>query len=292
MNALPFKQQIQIVGLLVEGMSIRSIERITGTHRNTICRLNKRLGDACARFHHARMRSLQINTLELDETWSFVFKKQRRVRADDPAAFGDAYLWIAFDPVSKLIISYLVGKRTTESAQAFATDIWGRLLNRPQIITDAFAPYADVMPRVFGTDLDYVMLHRKSGEIVMQTGRPDLSWATTNHVERMNLTVRTNLRRHTRGTNAHSKTLEHHQAAVALMIAVYNWTRVHDALRVTPAMEFGLARHIWSIEELIEQARAMPEEIPPLPQPPSPPQYPRPGREPYKLRVISGGKMR
>ena len=135
MNRLPFHRQVQVVSLLTEGMSIRSIERTTGTNRNTIMRLGKRIGDACHRLHHARMRGLQVSCLELDETWSFVCKKQQHMQDHDPAEYGDAYLWLALDAHTKLII-ILVGKRTKES-HTFLADLRGRVINRPQITTDA-----------------------------------------------------------------------------------------------------------------------------------------------------------
>ena len=201
---------------------------------------------------------------------------------------GDTYLWIGFDAHTKLIISYMVGKRTAESAQAFMTDVRGRVINRPQITTDAFPAYPDAIDRAFGTDVDYVMMNKSAGGYPIQRGHPDMDQVTTNHVERVNLTLRTQLRRHTRRTSGHSKKLAHHEAAIALLIAHYNFCRVHESLCVTPAMEFGLTRHIWDIAELMEQAQAAP--VPePLPQPPA---YPRPGRKPFTLRVLRGGKMR
>ncbi len=288
MNQLSFSQQVRVISLLTEGNSIRATERLTTIHRDTIMRLSKRIGDACHRLHHARMQQLQVSCLELDETWSFVFKKQQHVQEQDPPECGDMYLWLALDAQTKLIISYLVGKRTKACATAFVTDVRGRVINRPQITTDAFAPYADAVAVAFGGDVDYVMMNKKEGGYPVQLGRPDMDRVTTNHVERTNLTVRTQLRRHTRRTLSHSKKLAHHEAAIALMIAHYNWVRVHEALSVTPAMEFGLSRHVWSVAELVREAEAAPTDLEPLP---APPLFPRPGRKPFRLTVVRGGKL-
>lgn len=284
MNQLPLAQQVRIISLLVEGNSIRSIERLTGRHRDTIMRLGARIGQACQRLHHARMRNLQVSCLELDETWSFVRKKQRNLQTGDPAEFGDTYLWVALDVHTKLIVSYLVGKRDGEHAMTFLDDVHRRIINRPQITTDAFPPYEDAVYAAFGSDVDYVMMNKTEGEYATRIGDPNLDQVTTNRVERFNLTVRTQLRRHTRRASGHSKKLDNHRAAIALLVAHYNWCRVHESLSVTPAMEFGLARQIWSVEELIEQALV----APPLPPPLLPPPPRR--RGPRTFQVVQGGR--
>ena len=291
MNQLSFPKQVQVISLLTEGMSIRSIERLTGTNRNTIMRLGKQVGDACARLHHAQMRHLQVSCLELDETWSFVCKKQKNLQDHDPAEYGDTYLWIAFDIHTKLIVSYLVGKRSAACAQTFMLDIRKRIINRPHITTDAFLAYPDAIEAAFAGNVDYVMQNKKGGGYPTQVGNPDLSNVTTNHVERVNLTIRTQLRRHTRKTSGHSKKLENHEAAIALLIAYYNFCRVHESLCVTPAMEYGLTRTIWSVADLIREAEATPTEIEPLPDvvPPPPPGL-LPGRRRFKLYVGGLGR--
>ena len=288
MNRLPFPQQVRVISLLTEGNSIRATERLTDIHRDTIMRLGKRIGDACHRLHHAWMRGLQVSCLEFDETWSFVRKKQQHVQEDDPPECGDAYLWLALDAHTKLIVSYLVGKRTGESAQAFVADVRGRVINRPQITTDALASYADAIETAFGADVDYVMMNKKAGGYPIQRGHPDMTHVTTNHIERFNLTLRTQLRRHTRRTSGHSKKMDHHRAAIALQVAYYNFCRVHESLCVTPAMECGLATHIWSVEELICAAEAAPVDLAPLPTPPA---FPRPGRQRLRLYVGGRGKV-
>ena len=287
MNLLPFSQQVEVVSLLIEGMSMRATARTVGVDRNTIMRLNRRVGDACHRLHHARMRDLQCTRLEMDETWGFVGKKQKNVQDGDPAEYGDAYLWLALDVHTRLIISYLVGKRTAESARAFVADVRGRVVNRPQITTDAFLGYEDAVEAAFGTEVDYVMMNKKAGGYPVQIGHPDLTQVTTNHVERVNLTVRTHLRRHTRRTNGHSKKLAPHRDAIALLIAYYNFCRVCEPLRVSPAIEMGLTDHLWNVPELLREAAAAPP-IEPITPPPA--VYPRPGRRPFKL--YAGGKTK
>ncbi len=283
MNHLPFPRQVEVVSLLTEGNSIRATERLTGVHRDTVMRLSRRIGNACHRLHHAAMRQLHVGFLELDETWGFIRKKQQHLQDSDPAEFGDAYLWMGLDAQTKLIVSYLVGKRTGENARALLADLRARVINRPQITTDAFHVYEEAVEATFGGDVDYVMMNKKAGTYPIQHGQPDLSQVTTNHIERCNLNVRTGLRRHTRRTSGHSKKLEYHRAAVALTIAHYNWVRIHEALCVTPAMEYGLTDHVWGIPELLREAEATPPELEPLPSP-------RPGRRPFQLRVIRGGK--
>ena len=227
--------------------------------------------------------------MELDETWPFVRKKQKNLQDGDPEEYGDAYLWLALEAHTKSIISYLVGKRTAEYANTFMADVRRRVINRPQITTDAFSPYENAIAEAFGGDVDYVMKNKRmGGRYDVQRGNPDYTQVTTNHVERLNLTLRTQLRRHTRSTSGHSKKMDHHEAAISMLIAAYNWCRVHESLCVTPAMEFGLTDHIWSVAELMREAEAAPLELEPLPEPPS---FPRPGRRPFRPYVVRGGRV-
>ena len=288
MNQLPFAQQVHAITLLTEGMSLRAVHRLTGIHRDTLMRLSNRVGAACARLHHGTMRNLQVNFIEIDETWGFVRKKQHHLQDSDPAEYGDAYLWLALDAQTKLVISYLVGKRTGESARALLTDLRSRVINRPQITTDAFHVYEEAVDATFGGDVDYVMMNKKAGTYSVQRGRPNYDHVTTNHVERINLSVRTQMRRQTRRTSGHSKKLANHQAAIDLMIGHYNWVRVHEALRVTPAMEAALTDHVWSVPDLIREAEAVPTDLEPLP---TLPPFPRPGRRRVRFQVIRGGRI-
>ena len=290
MNRLPLDRQIHVISLLCEGNGIRSAERLTGIHRDTIMRLSQRVGDACHRLHHARMRDLQPARLELDETWACLRVKQKNLRPDHPAEFGDCYTWLGLDAIKRTIISYWVGKRSAEDAEAFVADLRHRVVNRPQIVTDAYQAYEPVLAKWFAGSADYVMLNKKAGNVpVVIRGRPDVCGATTNHVERVNLTLRTHLRRCTRRTTAISKKKVAHQAAIALGVGFYNWVRVHETLRVTPAMEMGLTDHIWSIAELLREADAAPS-IEPIPTPPTA-VFPRPGRRLFRIQVSRGRKM-
>ena len=298
MNQLAFARQVEVISLLTEGSSLRATERLTGVSRNTIMRLSGLVGTACDRLHHARMRDLQVSRLELDETWSYVGVKQKNLKPSSPAEQGDCYLWLALDAARKAIISYRVGKRAATDAKAFVADLRGRVVNRPQITTDGYAPYVDAIEEAFGTAVDYAMLKKQTTGVdgpcfgltkEVHQGQPDLDKVSTSFVERVNLTVRMHLRRCARRTNAFSKKLEPHRAAIALHIAFYNWCRIHETLRVTPAIELGLTDHVWSVGELLRHAMATPHDVPPLPQPQT--VFPRPDRQPFKLRVIRGGKV-
>jgi len=272
---------------LTEGNSLRATARLTGVHRSTIMRLAEAVGEACDRLHHSRMRDLQVVCLEVDKMWSFVNTKRQNLQDDSPPEHGDSYLWLALDADRKVIISYHIGKRAAEDAKRFVADVRGRVVNRPQIVSDSYRPYHPAIAQEFGENVDYLQLNKYRGEYIGKQGNPDLGRATTNHVERANLTVRMHLRRCVRRTNAHSKKIEPHRA---VHIAFYNWCRVHETLRVTPAMAVRLTDHVWSVAELMEEARATPLEAPPLEDPPG--LFYRPKREPFRLRLIQGGRIR
>lgn len=279
-NQLPLPKQVQIISLLTEGMSIAAIYRVTGISRDTIRRLSRIVGDGCDRLHDRMMRNLQVPFIEIDETWDFIQKRQHNVKDHHPPEQGDCYLWLAIDPVSKVVISYLLGKRTAENARALLRDVRRRVINRPQITTDGFNVYPDAVDEAFGTEVDYASVTKEANFAkTVHQGNPDLSRANTTFIERCNLTVRMHLRRHTRRTNAFSKTMEGHRTAIALHFAFYHWCRIHESLRVTPSIELGLTNHVWSIEELIETALATPD-TEPLPEVAWRP----------RLRVIQGGR--
>lgn len=281
MNQLSLEHQVQVLALLTEGMAIRAIARLTGIHRDTIMRLSLTVGQACDRLHDAAMRDLRIPYLQLDETWSFIQKKQHNRKPDSPPEHGDCWLWLAFAPQSKVIVSYLIGRRVSENAKRLLADLRRRVVGRPQITSDGYSPYVDAVEAAFGADVHFAQLVKEAGFLKqVHQGNPDLDEVSTSLLERCNLTVRMQMRRHARRTNAHSKTVDGHQAAVALHIAFYHWCRVHETLRVTPAMELGLTNHIWSVAELIERAQETP-----APAPPQPP------RERPRLRLIQGGKV-
>jgi transposase-like protein/IS1 family transposase len=258
------------IQLLIEGTSIRSAERITGIHRDTIIRLLVLAGDRSLALMDTQMRDLQCERIQSDEIWSFIAKKKRNVRDDDPAEFGDAWVFVGIDPQTKLIPAFAVGKRTKETTNAFIGDLAARLANRVQLTTDGFNFYIDAVEKHFGADVDFGQViklygdygqHDAAGryspqpiiEVIskVRQGHPDPKHMSTSHVERQNLTMRMAIRRFTRLTNAFSKKLDNHKAACALHFAYYNFCRVHQTLRVTPAMQAGISDHVWTIAELL-----------------------------------------
>jgi len=258
---------------LIEGCSIRTTERITGLNRNTIMRLLVVIGNRCARLLDTRMRNLHCRYVQCDEIWTFVQKKQRQVRRDpNPYEIGDQWVFVAMDAETKLIASYVVGKRTMESTTNFMHDLCGRLSDRIQLTTDAFPFYKNAVEDAFGIDVHFAQLLKLYGdygqhgnekyspspitEVIpkVRMGDPDPRHISTSFVERQNLTMRMQMRRLTRLTNAFSKKLENLKAALAIHFAWYNFVRVHASLRVTPAMEAGLTDHVWTIAELLGAA--------------------------------------
>jgi IS1 family transposase len=270
MNVLPIEKQTMTIGALVEGASIRSVERMTGIHRDTIMRLMVRTGQKCETLMNSYMRNLKCETIQVDEIWCYVGKKQRHVTiTDDLNEVGDQWVWVALDADSKLIPSYLVGKRSLENACSFIQDLSERLDNRVQLSSDSLRAYVDAVERAFGMDVDYGQIvktyeaepmgagrysppHVISAERKAIKGYPDTAKISTSYIERQNLTMRMQMRRFTRLTNAFSKKLENLKAAVALHFAHYNFVRVHGSLRMTPAMKAGLTDHIWSVRDLID----------------------------------------
>jgi transposase-like protein/IS1 family transposase len=266
---LSLEKTARIVKLMVEGMSVRAISRITGTDPNTILSILLTVGQTCSRLFNSHVRRIQPRYVQLDELWCFVHTKEKRVKDDDPAEWGDAYTWIALDAETKLTISYLVAKRDARSAMRFVKDLGSRVRGRFQVTTDGFKAYVPAMEETFGADVDFAQLVKVYGspentgpdwygpakviEMIPTpiTGNPDEAHICTSHVERANLSVRMHLRRFTRLTNGFSKNLLHLRAAVDLYMAFYNFCRVHRTLRVTPAMEAKITDHVWSVQELL-----------------------------------------
>jgi len=254
---------------MLEGVSVRAISRLTGTDKKTILALLLTVGEKARTLFDSRIRRIRPRYVELDETWSFVHTHERRLNEGDPAEWGDAYTWIALDSQTKLVISYLVGKRTTECAFDFVRDFSERVGGKPQVTSDGLRSYVPAMEQYFGCDVHFAQLLKLYGKPdtagpewygpakVIETvpipisGDPDPKHISTSIVERSNLSVRMHLRRFTRLTNAHSKSLTHLKAAVSLYMAWYNFCRIHSTLRVTPAMEAGLADHVWEVSELV-----------------------------------------
>ena len=260
---------IQALSLLTEGTSMRAISRHVGMHRDTVASLLVTTGANCQRLFDDRVRGIRPKYIELDELWNFVHTKEKRLKPADPNEWGDTYTWTALDSQTKLLICYLVGKRDAASAHQFVRDLSSRVVGRTQATSDGFRSYIPAMEEYFGADVDFAQLVKIYGKPdnagpdwygpgkVIETvptpisGTPDERHICTSHVERSNLTFRMHLRRFTRLTNGFSKKLTNLRAAVSVYAMWYNFVRVHQTLRVTPAMEAGIANHIWSINELL-----------------------------------------
>lgn len=270
MNKLKSQKKEAVIAALVEGNSIRSTERMTGIHRDTIMRLLVEVGGNCERILDTTMRDLSCSRVQVDELWAYCGKKQRHVTAlDDPRATGDVWTFVALDADTKLVPCYRVGKRTLPDATAFLDDLSGRLANRVQLSSDALSAYVEATERAFGDNVDYGQIvksyeaepigpGRYSPPKVIATkrsaicGNPEFSHISTSFIERQNLTMRMSMRRFTRLTNGFSKKIDNLKAAVALHFAHYNLVRIHSTLRVTPAMAAGVSNHVWSIGDLLE----------------------------------------
>jgi IS1 family transposase len=270
-NKLKFEKKVQVVSMLAEGSSIRAVERITGVNQNTIISLGRRVGDACAKIMDTKMRGIASNHVEVDEIWGFIGAKRKT--AHRTGHYGDVWTFIALDQETKLIPSFVVGKRDHYHARAFMEDLAGRLSRRVQLSSDALAAYPEAVERGFGAEVDYGQLVKtyavvnlnkdaasrySPAEVVktektIVTGMPDVSRISTSHVEKQNHTLRMHCRRLTRLTNAFSKKFENFQAAVALNFAYYNFCKMHLAIRCTPAMEAGIEKSQWTVAELLQR---------------------------------------
>jgi IS1 family transposase len=274
MNMLSLDQQGVVIGALVEGNSIRSVERMTGIHRDTIMRLMVRVGDGCSILMDSMMRNLNFKTLQLDELWAFVGMKQKlAAQLPERGEYGDAYTFVALDADTKLVPCFHVGRRTWRETETFILNLRSRLTDdcRPQITTDAFAAYYPAIKAAFGGRVDYATLTkvfaselntgrgRYSPPVIVGAetewliGQPDEEAISTSYVERQNLSVRMECRRFTRLTNAFSKKLANLKASVALHYAHYNFVRMHRTIRCTPAMAAGAVDRLWTVQELIER---------------------------------------
>lgn len=274
-NILPMEKQITVIGALAEGNSIRSIERMTGIHRDTVMRLGIKIGEGCDAILDKTMRGLKCKKIQVDEIWGFIQKKQRHVKKGENAEFGDVWTFVAIDADSKLVPTYLIGKRTSETANEFVTDLSSRLENRIQLSSDGLRAYTEAVEQGFGGDVDYGQIVKTfstttgnaapeakyspgdvtSIEKTVMVGNPDEDLISTSYIERQNLTMRMHIRRLTRLTNGFSKKLDNFKAAVGLHFAYYNFVKIHGTLRCTPAMKAGVTNEIWSIAELVEMAK-------------------------------------
>ena len=273
MNKLDLHKRTQIIHMLVEGSSMRSISRVVGVSINTVTKLLVDAGKACADYHDKHVRNVKATRVQCDEIWSFCYSKQKNVPDNKVTqeGAGDVWTWTALDSENKMILSWLVGGRDSNYANEFINDLRNRLANRVQLTTDGHKAYLDAVENAFGGDIDYAMLIKLYGESANQgperkyspssyngakkkniSGNPDYDLVSTSHVERHNLTMRMSMRRFTRLTNAFSKKLENHCHALAIYFIHYNFVRIHKSLKVAPAMEAGVSSRLWDIEDIVK----------------------------------------
>jgi IS1 family transposase len=273
---LPKEKQISVIAALAEGSSIRSIERMTGIHRDTIMRLGVRIGQGCAKLLDSKMRGLDCKRLELDECWGYIAKKMRHVTENDDPTFGDVWTFCAIDSETKLVPSYHVASnRSIENTTIFIADLASRLNNRVQISTDAMNSYPEAIEAVFGSGVDYAQIVKTyqsedskeynperrysqpriaSSKKTWITGNPKHALISTSYVERLNASTRLHMKRLARLTHAFSKKFENFEAAVALNFAAHNFVKPHRTLKMTPAIMAGVERDFWSYSDLYEAA--------------------------------------
>lgn len=284
MNRLSLQERAKILSCLVEGNSIRATARMTDTDKKTVLRLLADVGTACKAYHDKHVRNIKSQRIQTDEIWQFCYSKEANVpeQAKGQFGFGDVWTWTAIDADSKLIVSYRVDRRDEEAAHAFIHDLKDRLANRVQLTSDGHRAYLTAVDDAFGGDVDYAMLvkvYRSDGDKrnnerrysqpnfsgskrMRISGNPWKKDISTSYVERQNLTMRMSMRRFTRLTNAFSKKVENHAHAVALHFLFYNFVRIHQTLRVTPAMQAGISDHVWSLEEVAALADPAPVAAP------------------------------
>jgi len=268
MNKLSTENRRAVVSALVEGCSIRSTVRMTGVAKNAVTKLLVDLGQVCSDFQDQTLRNLQCKRLQLDEIWSFCYAKSKNVPEEKRGEFGygDVWTWAALDADTKLVPSWLVGSRDAGCAASFVNDLASRLATRVQLTTDGHRAYLEAVDGAFGGQVDYAMLVKLYGsdpegekryspakcvgcDRTVISGKPDRQHISTSYVERQNLTMRMEMRRFTRLTNAFSKKVENH--AIALHFMHYNFARIHQTLHSTPAMKAGVTDHLWSVEEIV-----------------------------------------
>ncbi len=289
MNKLDITKRRQILAMLCEGSSMRSISRVVDVSINTVSKILVEAGEACLILHDETVKNVKASRIQCDEIWSFCHAKQKNVASAKaaPEGAGDVWTWTAIDADTKLIVSYYVGDRSGESAMCLMDDLQGRLSNRVQLTTDGHKAYLEAVEGTFGGDVDFAQLVKMYGPTVSPAGRyspaeckgikkirvegnPDIKHVSTSYVERQNLTMRMSMRRFTRLTNAFSKKLDNHIHALALYFVFYNFTRIHKTLRMSPAMAAGITDRLWSLDDVIAKI----DELAPTPKP----------RGPYKKR--------
>lgn len=275
MNRLDSRKREQVIAALIEGCSVRSIVRMSGIAKKTVLRLVLEVGAVCSAFQDQAFRNLSCRRLQVDELWAFIGAKQKNLTPENAArgAVGDIWLWAAVDADSKIVPSWYLGDRGAESANTFMMDLANRLSNRVQLTSDGHRVYLEAVENAFGANIDYSMLVKIFGadrktearyspaicngcRRVEITGRPDPDHISTSYVERHNLSVRMTVRRYTRLTNAFSKKIGHHAAAIALGYFAYNFIKIHSTLRCTPAMAAGVTDRLWEVSDLVALLQA------------------------------------
>jgi IS1 family transposase len=270
MNRLTTERRAQILGMMVEGNSIRAIVRMTGASKNTIVKLLEDAGEAFSAYQDRVFRDLPCKRLQLDEIWAFCYAKQRNVMFAKaaPEDAGDLWTWVAIDAETKLVPSWRIGDRSGETATEFVCDLSKRLASRVQVTTDGLRSYVEAIEAGFGAEVDYAQLIKLYGETPHPagryspaqiqgtktfccTGKPDPRHISTSYVERQNLTMRMSMRRFTRLSNGFSKKAANHGHSVAIHFMHYNFVRIHQSLRVTPAMAAGVTDKLWSISDMV-----------------------------------------
>jgi len=269
-NKMSVKRRTQVIACLVEGNSVRATCRMTGTAKGTVLKLLADLGQACREYQDRVLRELPCKRVQCDEIWSFCYAKGKNVPEDLRGQFGygDVWTWTAICADTKLVPSWCIGSRDAGTAYVFIHDLASRLGERVQLTTDGHKAYLAAIEDAFGADVDYAMLVKLYGGDPRDearyspaaclgcrrdsiSGDPDPAHVSTSYAERQNLTMRMSMRRFTRLTNAFSKKVENLEHAVSLHFMHYNFARVHQTLRVTPAMEAGITDHVWSLEEIV-----------------------------------------
>ena len=269
MKILTDAQRAQVIACICEGNSIRATVRLTGISKNTITKLLVELGDACIDYQDRTLRNLKCKRIQCDEIWQFCYAKEKNVPSELKGKFGygDVWTWTAIDADTKLVPSFMVGNRDGHSARLFIDDLASRLANRVQLTTDGLKVYLQAVEGAFGADVDYAMLNKIYASSQEETryspaqclgcerkpimGNPNPNHVSTSFAERQNLSMRMQIRRFTRLTNAFSKKIKNHLAAIAVYFMYYNFGRIHQTIRCTPAMEAGVSDHVWSYEEIV-----------------------------------------
>lgn len=270
MNKLTLDKRVRVISALMEGAGVNATARMTGVSKPTILKLVVDLGTACARYHDEHVRGVAAKRVQCDEVWSFTRMKQKNIPEclrGEPG-IGDTWTWVGLDADSKLVISWLIGGRSADYANMFMQDVAARLHGRCQLTTDGHRAYLDAVDQAFGIDVDFAQLVKLYGETrdpehryspadcvgcrpTRIMGNPDPKHVSTSYVERLNLSLRMHIRRYTRLTNGHSKKISNHAHHLAIYFTYYNFVRLHQSIRSTPAMSAGIAKRLWEMEDLV-----------------------------------------